>query len=191
MPFNLQCAPGALGMQDCDIVLADGTRQKVWKYDASGNPITQAPSNTPGVAWVPQLWSLNQAGDQYAPFGAGGIPYTMSGMVDWLGKGAFFNQMTAADPQSQAYLNTITTAQDTYNTRLCNPLWPTMGCRTIDWSGTSGTVTVAPEEESWWSKYFGAEEVKLGFTPNTMIAPAAIALGILGIGYSLMKQASK
>jgi hypothetical protein len=189
MPFNIQCAPGALGMQDCDLVLADGTRQKIWKYDASGNPITQAPSTSPGTAWVPQLWSLNQAGDQYAPFGAGGIPYTMSGMVNWQGKGANFNQMGAADPQSQEYLNTITTAQDAYNTRLCNPLWPTMGCRTIDWSGSSGTVTTAPEE-SWWNKFWGAEGDNMGIIPNKMIAPTAVVFGALGLGYVLMKNSS-
>tara|TARA_B110000285_G_scaffold34997_1_gene37429 strand:- start:195 stop:764 length:570 start_codon:yes stop_codon:yes gene_type:complete len=188
MSLNLQCAPGALGMQDCDIVLPDGSRQEVIKWDDSGNAITKAPTNSPGMAWVPQLWSLNQQGQQYAPFGSAGIPYTMSGMVNWQGKGSNFDNMGWADPNAQKYLESIpgAGARNAYNTRLCNPLWPTFGCRTIDWSGSSNTVTTAPEkeEESLWSKLFGAEDT------TNKYAPVAVAAGVLGLGYVLMKKSS-
>jgi|TARA_R110000851_G_scaffold222099_1_gene374907 hypothetical protein len=184
MSLNLQCAPGALGMQDCDIVLPDGSRQEVIKWDDSGNAITKAPSTSPWMAWVPQLWSLNQQGQQYAPFGPAGIPYTMSGMVNWQGKGSNFDNMGWADPNARNYLQSIpgSGARAAYNSRVCDPLWPTFGCRT-------GGVTTAPteeEEESWWSKIFGAEDP----TTSKMLAPAAIAVGVMGLGYAVMKKSS-
>ena len=186
MSFNLQCDPGALGMQDCYVVLADGSRQKVIKYDNSGNPITQAPSTSPWMAWVPQLWSLNQSGDQYAPFGPAGIPYTTSGMVNWQGKGSNYDLMGWADPNARNYLDSIpgSGARAAYNSRVCDPLWPTFGCRTGD-PYSSSTVTTEPEEESLWSKIFGAED-----TSSKMLAPAAIAVGVMGLGYAIMKKSS-
>ena len=191
MSFNLQCDPGALGMQTCYVVLADGSRQKVIDYDNSGNPITQAPTTSPGMAWVPQLWSLNQSGDQYAPFGPAGIPYTMSGMVNWQGKGgqlpSYGNPYNTADPQSWLYLQSIpgAGARRAYNSRVCDPLWPTFGCRTGD-PYSSSTVTTAPDEdESLWSKIFGAEHKS-----SNMLAPAAIAAGVLGLGLVMMKKSS-
>ena len=188
MSFNLQCDPGALGMQDCYIVLADGSRQKVARWDGSGNPITQAPSSSPWMAWVPQLWTLNQSGDQYAPFGPAGIPYTTSGMVNWQGKGSNFDNMAWADPNARNYLDSIpgAGARIAYNSRVCDPLWPTFGCRTGD-PYSSSTVTTAPveEDDSWWSKLFGAED-----TSSKMVAPVAVAAGVLGLGLVMMKKSS-
>ena len=189
MSFNLQCDPGALGMQQCYIQPAGGgPRQKVIKYDNSGNPITQAPTNSPGLAWVPQLWSLNQQGQQYAPFGPAGIPYTMSGMVNWQGKGSNFDNMGWADPNARNYLDSIpgAGARRAYNQRVCDPLWPTFGCRTGD-PYSSSTVTTAPEEdESLWSKLFGAEDT----STSKIVAPVAVAAGVLGLGLVMMKKSS-
>ena len=189
MSFNLQCDPGALGMQQCYIQPAGGgPRQKVIKYDNSGNPITQAPTNSPGLAWVPQLWSLNQQGQQYAPFGPAGIPYTMSGMVNWQGKGSNFDNMGWADPNARNYLDSIpgAGARRAYNQRVCDPLWPTFGCRTGDPYSSSTVTTASEKDESLWSKLFGAEDT----STSKMLAPVAVAAGVLGLGLVMMKKSS-
>ena len=68
-----------------------------------------------------------------------------------------------ADPQDWNYITNVAPgsgARKMYNQRVCNPLWPTLGCRTSDES-SSNTVTTAPTEannagsEAWYNKYFG------------------------------------
>jgi len=184
MVFNIQCDPGALGMQQCYVVMPDGSRQEVIDYDNSGNPITKAPTNNPGMAWVPQLHTLDMQGNMIQPFGPAGIPYTMGGMVGWPGKGGQIgnNPQDTADPQAWQYLNSLPGAFSRwmYQNRECDPLWPTLGCKTSD-PASSNTVTTAPDEdESLWSKWFGAEDG--GTETNLLKAGGMLAAGALGMG---------
>ena len=196
--YDMTCQPGALGMQDCFINVhtptgcvagAPGcviTQQKIIKW-TDGGPVTQAPSTSSWMAWVPQLWSLNIQGDQYSPFGPTGIPYTMDGMVGWAGKGSNFDKMGWTDPQSKAYLDSIPGAGSRYDyqNRVCDPLWPTFGCRTGD-PYSSSTVTTAPEEEESWSEWFsnlfGAE----GSDRPTRPWAGLVIFGIGAVGIGLM-----
>ena len=205
--YDLTCQPGALGMQDCFINVhtpagciagAPGcviTQQKVVKWTQSGQPITQAPSTSPWMAWVPQLWSLNIQGDQYAPFGGAGIPYTMDGMVDWYGKGSNFDNMGWADPNAAAYLQSIpgSGARHAYQNRVCDPLWPTFGCRTDD-PYSSSTVTTSPDDDEeswgeWFSSFFSAEGEGVG--PNAWAVMGIVGIGIAGFGLMLRDDANR
>jgi hypothetical protein len=79
------------------------------------------------MAWIPNLISLNQDGQAYQPYGAGGIPYSLGGgsTVNW-------SPIGADGDQALSYLSTIpgSGAREAYQQRTCNPLWSNVfGCR--------------------------------------------------------------
>jgi hypothetical protein len=81
-----------------------------------------------------------------------------------------------------------------YNQRVCNPLWPTFGCRTRD-PTSSNTVTTAPTEsepapgsEAWYDKFFGwfSAESEESFSPRFTTAGMIVAgIGLVALGRRL------
>ena len=126
--YNISCDPGALGMQTCYTTdPASGAKQEIIGYTAGGDPISKGASSSSWMAWVPTLTTLNQQGTAYQPYGEAGIPYTLGGgsLIKWMMSGG-------ADPQDIAYLEQAPGAfsRKMYDERTCDPLWPTLGCKT-------------------------------------------------------------
>tara|TARA_A100001391_G_scaffold118625_1_gene80467 strand:- start:1070 stop:1582 length:513 start_codon:yes stop_codon:yes gene_type:complete len=142
------------------VVTASGDRQEIIGYDQQGNPISKAPTTAAGTAWQPSITVLDQDGNAYQPYGAAGLPFTMSGIS---GVGGIMPS-SGADPQDWKYITESapgSQARKMYQERTCNPLWPTFGCKTSNNINPTG-VTTAPvngnppaASEAWYEKYFG------------------------------------
>ncbi len=159
--YNITCDPGDLYSRKCYVNTASG-KQEIIGYDSAGNPVSKAPTTAAGTAWQPNITVLDQDGNAYQPYGAAGLPFTMAGGIS--GVGAIMPS-SGSDPQDWKYLQTMpgANARKTYQERVCNPLWPTLGCRqgSID-IGTDNGATM-PESEGFFSKIksiFASEEPK-------------------------------
>ncbi|MDA8580404.1 hypothetical protein N9L01_00385 [bacterium] len=159
--YNITCDPGDLYSRKCYVNTASG-KQEIIGYDSAGNPVSKAPTTAAGTAWQPNITVLNQDGNAYQPYGAAGLPFTMAGGIS--GVGAIMPS-SGSDPQDWKYLQTMpgANARKTYQERVCNPLWPTLGCRqgSID-IGTDNGATM-PESKGFFSKIksiFASEEPK-------------------------------
>jgi len=130
-----------------------GERQDVIGYDDYGNPVVKQKSDSPWMAWVPSVYTLDQDGKSYLPY-TEGIPYTLEGgsVVKW----------NPTDSQALAYLDSAPGAQarKMYQERTCSPLWSNVfGCK------EGGTIwvhndAIAEHEPSFAEKLkslFGAE----------------------------------
>ena len=94
--YNIQCdAGGGLYYQTCYVIDASGNRNEILGYTDNGGIITKTKSNSPGIAWTPQLFTLNNAGQQFQPYRGGNIPYGYMGS---------FTPATSADPQDLEYM---------------------------------------------------------------------------------------
>lgn len=148
--YNITCDPGDLYSRKCYVNTASG-KQEIIGYDSSGNPVSKAPTTAAGTAWQPNITVLDQDGNAYQPYGAAGLPFTMAGGIS--GVGAIMPS-SGSDPQDWKYLQTMpgANARKTYQERVCNPLWPTLGCRqgSVD-IGTDNNATM-PESEGFFSK---------------------------------------
>ena len=166
--YNIQCDQGSLYYRKCYVILASGEKQEIIGYTSGGDPISKDTTDVPrGTAWVPTMTTLDMSGNAYQPYPEG-IPYTAGGgsVVNWTPSGG-------ADVSNiNTYLNQSmpgATARQMEKDRVCNPLWPTFGCRTFKNKGvpigTTGGTSVAPtgnidDQEttsiwesltSWWS----------------------------------------
>ena len=82
--YNITCDPGSLYSRKCYVNTASG-KQEIIGYDASGNPISKAPTTAAGTAWQPSVTVLDQDGNAYQPYGSAGLPFTMSGIAGIFG----------------------------------------------------------------------------------------------------------
>jgi|TARA_R110000751_G_scaffold16139_4_gene51472 hypothetical protein len=157
--YNIQCDPGSLYSRKCFTVGAGGVRQEIIGYDNAGNPISKQATTAAGTAWQPALTVLDQDGNPYQPYGSGGIPWTLGGGMTGIG-----NVMPSggADPQDWKYITENAPgaqARIAYENRICNPLWPTFGCKTGETNPTG--VTTGPTGQpnagtlDWLKEYFG------------------------------------
>jgi len=80
--YNIQCDPGALGMQKCYVVTASGDKQEIIGYQ-DGNPISKMQSSSSWNAWIPTLTVLDMDGNAYQPYGESGLPYTATGIAGY------------------------------------------------------------------------------------------------------------
>jgi len=97
--YNIQCdAGGGLYYQTCYVIDSSGQKNEILGYTDNGGIITKTKSNIKGTAWTPQLFTLNDAGNQYQPYRGGNIPY------GYLGN---FTPRTSADSQDLYYLNEV------------------------------------------------------------------------------------
>lgn len=148
--YNITCDPGDLYTRKCYVNTASG-KQEIIGYDSAGNPISKAPTTAAGTAWQPNITVLDQDGNAYQPYGAAGLPFTMAGGIS--GVGAIMPS-SGSDPQDWKYLQTMpgANARRTYQERVCNPLWPTLGCRQGSVEiGTDNGATM-PESEGFFAK---------------------------------------
>ena len=189
--YNMDCEPGALGMQKCYVNIntptgcttgtagCTTTRQEVIGDSAQGL-VTKAPSNSSWMAWIPNLISLNQDGQAYQPYGAGGIPYSLGGgsTVNW-------SPIGADGDQALSYLSTIpgSGAREAYQQRTCNPLWSNVfGCR-------EGSEEQADQEIQSSAQTATPVKQKSGIMSSNL-AKGAIGISVLGglyFGYTKIK----
>jgi len=201
--YNIDCDPGALGMQRCYVNVnsptgcttgtpgCTTTRQEIIGYTAGGDPVSKGQSSSSWMAWVPEVTTLNNKGQAYQPYGPAGIPYTMDGgsLEKWTPAGA-------GSEQALAYLDSAPGAQarEMYQERTCSPLWSNVfGCK------EGGTIwvhndAIAEHEPSFFDKLkalFGAEEYKADVAVSASwkgIAVLVASLGVLGfVGARAMK----
>lgn len=113
--YNIQCDPGALGMQKCYVVTASGDRQEIIGYDSAGNPISKMQSSSPWNAWIPSLTVLDMSGNAYQPYGQAGLPYTATGQIaghdDGSGEPASTDSDTGEQPTQGEQAGGITPIQ--------------------------------------------------------------------------------
>tara|TARA_R110000803_G_scaffold162730_4_gene226435 strand:- start:484 stop:1098 length:615 start_codon:yes stop_codon:yes gene_type:complete len=196
--YDITCDPGSLYSRKCYVNTASGAKQEIIGYDGSGNPISKQATTAAGTAWQPSVTVLDQDGNSYQPYGAGGLPFTMSGIAGIFG----ITPSSGADPQDWKYITESAPGSQSrkmYNQRTCNPLWNTQGCKTIPTGGAG--VTTAPEStanagsQAWYNKFFGffnsdTENISARVEPTTsyrgLIVPAvaAAALGYIYFGGS-------
>ena len=196
--YDITCDPGSLYSRKCYVNTASGAKQEIIGYDGSGNPISKQATTAAGTAWQPSVTVLDQDGNSYQPYGAGGLPFTMSGIAGIFG----ITPSSGADPQDWKYITESAPGSQSrkmYNQRTCNPLWNTQGCKTIPTGGAG--VTTAPDStanagsQAWYNKFFGffnsdTENISARVEPTTsyrgLIVPAvaAAALGFIYFGGS-------
>ncbi|MGI9556043.1 MAG: hypothetical protein ACR2M9_04200 [Cyanophyceae cyanobacterium] len=167
--YNITCDPGDLYSRKCYVNTASG-KQEIIGYDSAGNPVSKAPTTAAGTAWQPNITVLDQDGNAYQPYGAAGLPFTMAGGIS--GVGAIMPS-SGSDPQDWKYLQTMpgANARKTYQERVCNPLWPTLGCRqgSID-IGTDNNADM-PESKGFFAKVksiFASENEPVDSDPSTV-----------------------
>jgi len=193
--YNISCDPGDLYSRRCYTTNpTTGAKEEIIGYDSAGNPLSKGATTAAGTAWQINYTTLNDQGNAYQPYGAAGMPWTMSGLA------GIFGVMPSggADPQDWNYITNVAPgsySRKMYNSRVCNPLWPTLGCRTSD-PESSNTVTTAPTEannagsEAWYNKYFGwfnAED-----TGDSPISAHKFALGAaVLVGATLLIKKSR
>jgi hypothetical protein len=156
------------------------TEQEVIGYTSGGEPISKGQSDSPWMAWVPTLTTLDQDGNAYQPYTAG-IPYTLEGgsVVDW----------NSTDSQALAYLDSApgAGARKAYQKRICNPLWSNVfGCKTGNTIWVHNDA-VAEHEPSFFAKLkslFGAEEYRsdMAFSASWKgIIAVVVCVSVIGV----------
>ncbi len=189
--YNITCDPGSLYSRKCYVNTASG-KQEIIGYDASGNPISKAPTTAAGTAWQPSVTVLDQDGNAYQPYGSAGLPFTMSGIAGIFG----ITPSSGADPQDWKYITESAPgsfSRRMYQERTCNPLWNTQGCKTSD--DRSG-VTTAPDANApaasvrWYDKFFGLFNSDTSEISGMQVEPESNYRGLivpglmaLGLGY--------
>ncbi len=161
--YNITCDPGDLYNRKCYVNTASG-KQEIIGYDSSGNPISKQATTAAGTAWQPSITVLNQDGKAYQPYGSGGLPFTMSGIAGIFG----ITPSSGADPQDWKYITESAPgsySRKMYNQRVCNPLWPTLGCRTEPTDNTKLQTAPTNTEEvaasvPWYRRFFSAETLQ-------------------------------
>ena len=178
--YNITCDPGDLYNRKCYVNTASG-KQEIIGYDSAGNPISKGKTTAAGTAWQPNVTVLDDKGNPYQPYGSAGLPFTMSGIAGIFG----ITPSSGADPQDWKYITEVAPgsySRKMYNQRVCNPLWPTLGCRTEPTDNTK--LQTAPQQEpaaaslKWYQKWFSAESE----APNFGIAGGILA----GIGFGIV-----
>ena len=89
---------------------------------------------------------------------------------------------SGSDPQDWKYLQTMpgANARRTYQQRVCNPLWPTLGCRqgSVDMPSTDNGATM-PESEGFFAKiksiFASEDEPKTPPSPPAESDPSTVA----------------
>ena len=187
--YNISCDPGDLYSRKCYVNTASG-KQEIIGYDGSGNPISKQATTAAGTAWQPSVTVLDQDGNAYQPYGSGGLPFTMSGIAGIFG----ITPSSGADPQDWKYITESAPgsySRKMYNQRTCNPLWPTLGCKTTPTDNTK--LQTAPTNQTqvaasvpWYRRFFGSESGG----DKKQINPAAKWI-VGGITYGLFHSVSK
>jgi hypothetical protein len=170
--YNIDCDPGALGMQKCYVNVnsptgcttgtpgCTTTRQEIIGYTAGGDPVSKGQSSSPWMAWVPEVTTLNNKGQAYQPYGPAGIPYSLDGgsLIKW-------NPAGAGSEQALAYLDSAPGAQarEMYQERTCSPLWSNVfGCKEGNTIWVSNdAISKHEDKKSFFDKLkslFGAEQ---------------------------------
>jgi len=189
--YNMDCEPGALGMQKCYVNVntpagcttgtpgCTTTRQEVIG-DSPQGLVTKAPSNSSWMAWIPNLVSLNNQGQAYLPYGSAGIPYSLGG-----GSTVKWTPIGADGDQALAYLSTApgSGAREAYQQRTCNPLWSNVfGCR-------EGSEEQADQEIENSGQTAVTAQQKDGIISSNLIKASfgVVALGGLYFGYTKLR----
>lgn len=128
--YNIECDPGDLYSRKCYVINpTTGKREEIIGYDSAGNPLSKGETTAAGTAWQINYTTLNQDGTAYQPYGTAGVPWTLAGGI----AGLFgITPSSGADLQDWKYITESapgSQARKTYQQRVCNPLWPTFGCR--------------------------------------------------------------
>ena len=160
-----------------------GERQDVIGYDDGGNPVVKQKSDSPWMAWVPSVYTLDQDGKSYQPY-TKGIPYTLEGgsVVKW----------NPTDSQALAYLDSAPGAQarKMYQERTCSPLWSNVfGCKEGNQIWIPNETIAKHEKMSFFDKLkslFGAEhevkEASVSVSANWQeIAVAVGSVALIGV----------
>ncbi len=202
--YNIDCDPGALGMQKCYVNVnsptgcttgtpgCTTTRQEIIGYTAGGDPVSKGQSSSPWMAWVPEVTTLNNKGQAYQPYGPAGIPYSLDGgsLIKW-------NPAGAGSEQALAYLDSAPGAQarEMYQERICNPLWSNVfGCKegnTI-WVSHDAVAEHEGGEDGlftrFWNWLTGGEEKAAEWyqTPEGRKPVIITALIVGGLAYMVM-----
>lgn len=171
--YDITCDPGDLYSRKCYVTNPDtGAKEEIVGY-VDGNPVSKGKTSAAGTAWQLNLTTLNQDGTAYQPYGSGGVPYTlMGGITGLLGR---IIPSGGADMQDWKYITESapgSQARKTYEQRVCNPLWPTFGCRqgplesdllSADSTAGASSPETAYENKStgdkivgWWKSLLGA-----------------------------------
>jgi hypothetical protein len=128
--YNIDCDPGDLYSRKCYVTNpSTGKREEIIGYDSAGNPLSKGETTAAGTAWQINVTALNQDGTAYSPYGSGGVPWTLGGGIAGIGA---IMPSSGADLQDWKYITESapgSQARKTYQQRVCNPLWPTFGCR--------------------------------------------------------------
>ena len=171
--YDITCDPGDLYSRKCYVNNPKtGAKEEIIGYDSAGNPLSKGATTAAGTAWQVNLTTLNQDGTAYQPYGSGGVPYTLlGGITGLLGR---IMPSGGADPQDWKYITESapgSQARKTYEKRVCNPLWPTIGCRqgpletdlnASPIAGASSPETAYENKSSgekivgWWKSLLGA-----------------------------------
>ena len=192
--YNIECDPGDLYSRKCYVINpTTKAREEIIGYDSSGNPLSKGATSAAGTAWQINYTTLDQSGNAYQPYGTAGVPWTLSGIAGIFG----VMPSSGADSQDWKYITEVAPgsySRKMYNQRVCNPLWPTFGCRTRD-PASSNTVTTAPTEsepapgsEAWYDKFFGwfSAESEESFSPRFTTAGMIVAgIGLVALGRRL------
>lgn len=178
--YNIVCDPGDLYNRKCYTINPDtGAKEEIMGYTSSGDPVSKGASGSSWMAWIPSLTSLTLQGDPYKPYGEAGIPYILGGGSAVGGIMA----ATGADPQDAYYLDNVmpgSFSRKMYNKRVCNPLWPTFGCK-VGNMGEKEELEDEPKPETFLEKIkylFSAEEDKTDWKPYAL-GSAVLVGGII------------
>ena len=169
--YNIECDPGDLYSRKCYVINpTTGKREEIIGYDSAGNPLSKGETTAAGTAWQINYTVLDDSGNAYQPYGTAGIPWTLSGIAGIFG----IMPSGGADMQDWKYITESapgSQARKTYQQRVCNPLWPTFGCRQapLDSDLLSAGPTAAASQPStayedktvgekivsWWKNLLG------------------------------------
>jgi len=182
--YNITCDPGDLYNRKCYVTTSSGQKQEIIGYDSAGNPISKGTTSAAGTAWQPNLTVLDQDGNAYQPYGSAGLPFTLSGIAGIFG----ITPSSGADPQDWKYITESAPgsySRKMYNQRVCNPLWPTLGCRTTPTDNTK--LQTAPQDEppaaseAWYQKWFSAESEGINWKS---MGRGALIGGLAAVGFT-------
>jgi len=125
-------------------------------------------SDSPWMAWIPSVYTLDQDGNSYQPY-TKGIPYTLDGgsVVKW----------NPTDSQALAYLDSApgAGARKMYQERTCSPLWSNVfGCK------EGGTIWVHNDSIAEHEPTF-TEKLKSLFSADEYNADLALSVSWKGI----------
>lgn len=173
--YNITCDAGDLYNRKCYVTNpTTGAKEEIIGYTSSGDPISKGASTSSWLAWVPSLTSLDLSGNPYQPYGQAGIPYTKTGSAI----GAYMPS-SGSDSQDFYYLNEVmpgSQSRKMYQKRVCNPLWPTFGCRTGDFDESS--LSTASEGSQG-----GSDDAPDYWKPALVLSASIVFAGILISGF--------